>query len=105
MLCGSKLSPMLKRGNCSRSSIRTCRSCCRSNAAATDPAGPAPMMTTSTFFNVSPVSQPLSYGDLKPLGRNLIVSCCNSKTGDDQTYGDCSDQHRQAESLQSRSLA
>ena len=47
MLCGSRLSPMEKRGNCSRSRISTRRYLVRSIAAATEPAGPAPMIRTS----------------------------------------------------------
>src|SRR5450830_746327 len=47
MLCGNRLSPMEKRGNCSRSITSTACPCRRSKAAASAPAGPAPMIRTS----------------------------------------------------------
>src|SRR5579864_1193613 len=54
MLCGSRLSPMEKRGKCWRSSTSTERPAFRSNAAAIAPDGPAPMMATSTSLPDEP---------------------------------------------------
>src|SRR5579864_1282659 len=50
MLCGSRLSPIEKRGKCWRSSTNTERPARRRSAAATAPAGPAPMIATSTVM-------------------------------------------------------
>src|SRR5258708_6170426 len=50
MLWGSRLSPIEKRGKCWRSSTRTERPARRKSAAATAPAGPAPMIATSTVM-------------------------------------------------------
>src|SRR5271170_3037964 len=46
--CGNKLSPMTNRGKICFSTTSSRKPCCCNNAAADEPAGPAPMINTST---------------------------------------------------------
>ena len=52
MQCGSRLSPITKRGKCCFSSTHTLKPCLCSRADATEPDGPAPMMATSNWVDM-----------------------------------------------------
>src|SRR4051812_38011998 len=91
MLCGSRLSPMEKRGNCSRSITSTWRPCWRSSAAATEPAGPAPTMRISAVSIC--------------IASDMFAFFIGAKTGNNQPDQRGPQQHRQAEGLQRRGRA
>src|SRR6478735_12263522 len=103
MLCGSRLSPMLKHGNISRSSINTCRPCRHSSPAATAPAGPAPIIKTSTNSGDRSITDnvwgiwPTDY----TTSRQLLLA----KKRHDQANRNDAQCHGQSECLQRRGFA